>query len=94
VVYAFIEAVPPLNALYRSDDGGRTWEARDRSQAMIWRPFYFANLIVDPKNENRIYKPMVHWYSAPMADEASATSAAARTATSTTCGSILKTATA
>jgi hypothetical protein len=24
---------------------------------MIWRPFYFANLIVDPKNENRIYKP-------------------------------------
>src|SRR6266550_2065782 len=43
VVYAFIEAVPPLNALYRSDDGGRTWEARDRSQNMIWRPFYFAN---------------------------------------------------
>lgn len=57
VVYAFIEAVPPRNALYRSDDGGRTWEQRDRSQAMIWRPFYFANLIVDPRNENRIYKP-------------------------------------
>jgi photosystem II stability/assembly factor-like uncharacterized protein len=57
VVYAFIEAVPPMNALYRSDDGGRTWEARDRSQNMIWRPFYFANLIVDPKNEDRIYKP-------------------------------------
>jgi photosystem II stability/assembly factor-like uncharacterized protein len=57
VVYAFIEAVPPLNALYRSDDGGRTWSARDRSQQMIWRPFYFANLIVDPNNENRIYKP-------------------------------------
>ncbi len=57
VVYAFIEAVPPLNGLYRSDDGGKTWEARDRSQAMVWRPFYFANLIVDPKDENRIYKP-------------------------------------
>ena len=57
VVYAFIEAVVPKNALYRSDDGGKTWEARDRSQAMIWRPFYFANLIVDPKNENRLYKP-------------------------------------
>ncbi len=24
---------------------------------MIWRPFYFANLIVDPKDENKIYKP-------------------------------------
>ena len=57
VVYAFIEAVPPANALYRSDDGGRTWEKRDRSQNMIWRAFYFANLIVDPKDENKIYKP-------------------------------------
>jgi len=57
VVYAFVEAVVPKNGLYRSDDGGKTWEARDRSQAMIWRPFYFANLIVDPKNENRLYKP-------------------------------------
>jgi photosystem II stability/assembly factor-like uncharacterized protein len=57
VVYAFIEAVPPHNALYRSDDGGATWTKRDRSQNMIWRPFYFANLIVDPKNENRIIKP-------------------------------------
>ena len=57
VVYAFIEAVPPLNALYRSDDGGTTWQMKDRSQNMIWRPFYFANLIVDPKNADRIYKP-------------------------------------
>src|SRR6059036_2144047 len=57
VVYAFVEAVVPKNGVYRSDDGGKTWEARDRSQAMIWRPFYFANLIVDPKNENRLYKP-------------------------------------
>jgi photosystem II stability/assembly factor-like uncharacterized protein len=57
VVYAFIEAEPPRNGLYRSDDGGRTWQALDRSQNMIWRPFYFAHLIVDPKNENRIYKP-------------------------------------
>jgi photosystem II stability/assembly factor-like uncharacterized protein len=57
VVYAFIEATLPHNGLYRSDNGGRTWQALDRSQNMIWRPFYFANLIVDPKNENRIYKP-------------------------------------
>ena len=56
VVYAFIEAAPPRNGLYRSDDGGRTWQARDRSQNMVWRPFYFANLIVDPKDENKVYK--------------------------------------
>ena len=56
VVYAFIEAEPPKNGLYRSDDGGLTWQALDRSQNMLWRPFYFANLIIDPKNENKIYK--------------------------------------
>jgi photosystem II stability/assembly factor-like uncharacterized protein len=57
VIYTFIEAEPPKNALYRSDDGGKTWDKRDRSQLMIWRPFYFANLIVDPKDENKVYKP-------------------------------------
>jgi hypothetical protein len=57
VVYAFIEAVPPLNALYRSNDAGKTWQMLDRSQNMIWRPFYFANLIVDPRDPDRVYKP-------------------------------------
>ena len=55
VVYALIEST--RSALYRSDDGGKTWEERDRSNWMVWRPFYFANLIVDPKNENKVYKP-------------------------------------
>ncbi len=56
VVYAFIEAEPPKNGLYRSDDGGMTWQALDRSQNMVWRPFYFANLIVDPNDQNKVYK--------------------------------------
>ena len=55
VVYALIES--PNSALYRSADGGKTWERRDASQNMVWRPFYFANLIVDPKDENKVYKP-------------------------------------
>jgi photosystem II stability/assembly factor-like uncharacterized protein len=55
VIYALIESV--RSALFRSTDGGATWQERDRSQMMVWRPFYFANLIVDPKNENKIYKP-------------------------------------
>jgi photosystem II stability/assembly factor-like uncharacterized protein len=55
VVYALIEC--NRSALFRSDDGGKTWQERDRSNWMVWRPFYFGNLIVDPKNENKIYKP-------------------------------------
>lgn len=55
IVYAFIEGT--RSALFRSSDGGRTWEERDRSQMMVWRPFYFANLIVDPKNPDRVFKP-------------------------------------
>src|SRR2546423_3223830 len=53
-VYAFVES--PDSALFVSDDGGMSWEKRDKSQWMVWRPFYFANLIVDPKNHNRIFK--------------------------------------
>jgi hypothetical protein len=35
VVYAFVESVK--SALYRSDDGGKTWDRRDDSQMMVWR---------------------------------------------------------
>ena len=31
-------------------------DALDASQFMVWRPFYFANLIVDPKDENKVFK--------------------------------------
>src|SRR2546423_1195891 len=41
VVYAFVEAITPMNGLYRSDDGGKTWAAPDRRQNMICRPLYF-----------------------------------------------------
>jgi photosystem II stability/assembly factor-like uncharacterized protein len=53
-VYAFVES--PDSALFVSDDGGVTWDKRDKSRWMVWRPFYFANLIVDPKNPDRVFK--------------------------------------
>ena len=46
----------PASALYVSSDGGKTWEARDKSQRMVWRPFYFARMIVDPTNPDRVFK--------------------------------------
>ena len=53
-VYAFVESTE--SALFVSDDGGATWDKRDKSNWMVWRPFYFANLIVDPKNPDRVFK--------------------------------------
>ena len=53
-IYCFVES--PKSALFVSDDGGATWQERDKSQWMVWRPFYFANLIVDPKNPDRLFK--------------------------------------
>ncbi|HXT20737.1 MAG TPA: hypothetical protein VN923_08315, partial [Thermoanaerobaculia bacterium] len=35
VVYAFVEAEVPDNALYRSADGGKTWEKKDRGFDMV-----------------------------------------------------------
>ena len=54
-VYCFVES--PESALFVSDDGGSTWAKRDKSQWMVWRPFYFAKLVVDPKNPDRVFKP-------------------------------------
>ncbi len=53
-VYCFVESTD--SALFVSDDGGQTWQERDKSQWMVWRPFYFANLTVDPKNPDRVFK--------------------------------------
>jgi len=53
-VYAFIESTD--SGLFISHDGGSSWERGDKSQWMVWRPFYFANLIVDPKDAKRVFK--------------------------------------
>jgi photosystem II stability/assembly factor-like uncharacterized protein len=53
-VYAKIEATK--NGLYKSDDGGFKWELVNSNPAEVTdRPFYYQEIYVDPKNENRIY---------------------------------------
>src|SRR5437870_5150640 len=54
-VYCLVES--PDSALFVSDDGGATWDKRDKSNWVVWRPFYFARLVVDPKNPDRVFKP-------------------------------------
>ena len=54
VVYAMVESKD--SALFRSNDAGKSWQRLDASQLMVWRPFYFGNMIVDPKDQNKIFK--------------------------------------
>ena len=54
-VYALVEA--KKTALYRSDDLGLHWKEMNDSFNVQVRPFYFAHIIVDPTDHNRIYKP-------------------------------------
>jgi photosystem II stability/assembly factor-like uncharacterized protein len=64
VVYASVEAdsvrgAKPqrlLSGTYRSADGGRTWKWMSTINN---RPFYFSQIRVDPKDENRIYRMAV-----------------------------------
>ncbi len=52
IVYAIIEAADKKGGIFRSSDFGVTWEKRNDfdSQAQ-----YYAHLVVDPKNSERLY---------------------------------------
>ena len=52
IVYALIEAKE--NGLYKSTDGGKKWKLVSKKNIGN-RPFYYADIFVDPKNENKIY---------------------------------------
>lgn len=53
VVYALVES--KKNAFYRSDDGGKSWKKQTDKGLFGDRPFYYADIFVDSKNENRVY---------------------------------------
>lgn len=52
IVYALVES--KKTGFYRSTDGGKSWQLRS-TENIGNRPFYYADIFVDPKNENRIY---------------------------------------
>ena len=53
IIYALIEA--KKNALYKSEDGGIKWKKINDKKGIGNRPFYYSDLFVDTKNENRLY---------------------------------------
>jgi photosystem II stability/assembly factor-like uncharacterized protein len=59
-IYALIESQEGV--LYRSDDGGATWQSINTSHEIWQRPFYFFELTVDPRNPDHVYFPSVNFY--------------------------------
>ncbi len=52
IIYALVEAEE--NGLYKTMDGGESWKLVSKKNIGN-RPFYYAELYVDPTNENKIY---------------------------------------
>ncbi|MEO1260250.1 MAG: hypothetical protein AAFZ15_15755 [Bacteroidota bacterium] len=55
IVYAYVES--KSNGIFRSVDGGYNWKRMSKPDApnIGGRPFYYADIYVDVKNENHIY---------------------------------------
>lgn len=51
-IYASIEAADKASGIYRSIDRGATWEKRNPFES---GSMYYAHLVVDPNNKDRIY---------------------------------------
>ncbi|MBK8493526.1 MAG: hypothetical protein IPL49_22305 [Saprospirales bacterium] len=57
VVYLTVESEKKEGkGLYRSDDAGQSWKIMSTDFNITVRPFYFARLVVDPNDPQKIYK--------------------------------------
>ncbi|MCG6957591.1 MAG: glycosyl hydrolase, partial [Gemmatimonadetes bacterium] len=52
-VYALVEN--DEGGLFKSDDGGATWEQMNDSRNIRQRSFYYTNVFADPKNQDVVY---------------------------------------
>ena len=55
VVYLLVEAPGDEGGLYKSIDQGQTFEQVSDHDGIITRPFYYANIDVDPQNPDIVY---------------------------------------
>ncbi len=53
VVYAVVPTKSGI--LYRSNDAGNTWKLVNASQDLVFRPFYFSQVRVDPNDPNDVW---------------------------------------
>ncbi len=57
IIYAVIETgIKETNGLWKSKDGGNSWEHLNSDFGLTVRPFYFSRIVVDPKNPEIVAK--------------------------------------
>ncbi|HEX6976601.1 MAG TPA: hypothetical protein VF147_19470, partial [Vicinamibacterales bacterium] len=54
-VYMISETPNYAGELWRSDDAGASWRVVNKDPQLSFRPFYYADIRVDPHDANRIY---------------------------------------
>jgi photosystem II stability/assembly factor-like uncharacterized protein len=54
-VFASIEAPDSSGGIFRSDDGGDTWDRTSDDQKWAVRPWYYSAVTADPSDENTVY---------------------------------------
>src|ERR1044071_2166541 len=59
-VYAIIEA--EQGGVYRSKDGGETWEKTNESRDLRQRAWYYSRIYADPKDEDAVYVVNVRFH--------------------------------
>ncbi len=54
-VYALVEALGEKKGLYRSDDGGQSWQLVNNQHYFMQRPWYFTHVWADPLKPDTVY---------------------------------------
>lgn len=62
IVYALVEAPDDEGGLYKSVDQGESFELVSTEGGIRTRPFYYANIDVDPKNPDIVYAMATRYY--------------------------------
>src|SRR5688572_27862926 len=63
-IYVLMEAKPG-NGLYRSDDGGLSFQLASTFPQIITRPFYYVTITADPRNPDVLYSGAEGYFRSP-----------------------------